>query len=122
MNKLHHFQDLRYQMNQGYLEMYLPEKQINIKSPAFCQKYKIEWDSHGIQNTSDTTDHGCYVNQNSTSTNFNDPWSGPGLFNNNRTDVTQYDWLLQRILLSLILGMNKEMFLVYNNQLLKLSI
>ena len=80
----------------GYLEMYLPDSQINIKSPSFCEKYKIEWDSHGIQNQSDIMDGSCYVNQNATSTNFNDPWSGPGLFNDNRTDVTQYDWLLQR--------------------------
>jgi len=80
----------------GYVEMYLPESQINIKSPMFCDKYKIEWNSYGIPNESDTTDESCYVNNNSTSTTYNKPWNPPGLFNNNRTDVTQYDWLLQK--------------------------
>ena len=69
---------------------------INIKSPMFCDKYKMEWDSYGIPNQSDTTDTGCYVNHGATSTTYNQPWNPPGLMNNNRTDVTHYDWLLQR--------------------------
>ena len=80
----------------GYVEMYLPESQINIKSPMFCDKYKIEWNSYGVPNESDTTDEGCYVNHNASTTTYNQPWNPPGLFNNNRTDVTQYDWLLQK--------------------------
>ena len=28
----------------GYIEMYLPENQMNIQSPMFCNKYKIECD------------------------------------------------------------------------------
>ena len=80
----------------GYIEMYLPENQINIKSPMFCDKYKMEWNSYGIPNQSDTTDTGCYVNHGATSTTYNQPWNPPGLMNNNRTDVTHYDWLLQR--------------------------
>ena len=80
----------------GYVEMYLPENQGNIKSPMFCDKYKIEWDSYGIENKNDTSDKGCYLNQNSTETVFNDPINPPGLFNNVRTDVTHYDWMLQK--------------------------
>ena len=80
----------------GYVEMYLPENQIDIKSPMFCDKYKIEWDSYGIENKNDTSDKGCYLNQNSTETVYNDPINPPGLFNNVRTDVTHYDWMLQK--------------------------
>ncbi len=80
----------------GYVEMYLPESQINIKSPMFCDKYKIEWNSYGIPNESDTNDEGCYVNHNASTTTYNQPWNPPGLLNDNRTDVTQYDWLLQK--------------------------
>ena len=79
----------------GYVEMYLPENQMNIQSPMFCNKYKIEWDSYGIPNENDTSDKNCFVNQNATSTTYNEPWNPPGLFNNNRTDVTHHDWLLQ---------------------------
>ena len=80
----------------GYLEMYLPSNQIDIKSPMFCDKYKIEWDRYGVPNQNDTQDKECYVNQDSTITKYNKPWNPPGLLNNNRTDVTQYDWLLQK--------------------------
>ena len=89
-------QELKNKDLSGYLEMYLPENQIDIKSPSFCDKYKIEWNSYGIPNKSDTTDIGCYVNNEATTTTFNDPWNPPGLMNNNRTDVTHYDWLLQK--------------------------
>ncbi len=80
----------------GYMEMYLPSNQIDIKSPMFCEKYKIEWDNYGVPNENDTGDTDCYVNQSSTINEFNRPWNPPGLMNNNRTDVTQYDWLLQK--------------------------
>ena len=80
----------------GYIEMYLPESQINIKSPMFCDKYKIEWDSYGVPNENDLSDKSCFVNQNSTTTTYNEPINPPGLLNNNRTDVTHYDWLLQK--------------------------
>lgn len=79
----------------GYVEMYLPENQIDIKSPMFCDKYKIEWDSYGVENSNNLTDKNCYVNQNSTQTTFNEPWNPPGLFNNERTDATHYDWVLK---------------------------
>ena len=80
----------------GYLEMYLPSNQIDIKSPMFCDKYKIEWDNYGVANKNDTGDKDCYVNQSSTVNEYNRPWNPPGLLNNNRTDVTHYDWLLQK--------------------------
>lgn len=79
----------------GYVEMYLPENQLNIKSPMFCDKYKMNWNSYGIENSNDLTDKDCYVNQNSTQTTFNEPWNPPGLFNNERTDATHYDWVLK---------------------------
>jgi len=80
----------------GYVEMYLPENQINIKSPMFCEKYKVEWDSYGIPNLSDNKDKNCYVNDNSMEKQFNQPINPPGLFNNERTDTDQYDFLLNR--------------------------
>jgi len=79
----------------GYIEMYLPQNQINIQSPMFCNKYKVEWNSYGIPNENDISDKSCFVNQNATSTTYNEPTNSPGLFNNNRTDVTHHDWLLQ---------------------------
>ena len=79
----------------GYIEMYLPQNQKNIQSPMFCNKYKVEWDSYGIPNENDISDKNCLVNQNATSTTYNEPINPPGLFNNNRTDVTHHDWLLQ---------------------------
>ena len=80
----------------SYVEMYLPDSQINIKSPMFCDKYKVEWNSYGIPNTNDNNDSNCYVNDNSLEPTMNRPINAPGLFNNVRTDVTHYDWLLQK--------------------------
>ena len=80
----------------GYVEMYLPQNQTNIKSPMFCEKYKIEWDSYGIPNISDNKDNNCYVNDNSMRATINKPINPPGLFNNMRTDTTHYDFLLDR--------------------------
>jgi hypothetical protein len=79
----------------GYVEMYLPENQFNIKSPMFCSKYKLDWNSYGVENSNDVNDRGCYVNQNSTLTVFNEPTNAPGLFNDQRMDATHYDWLLK---------------------------
>ena len=80
----------------GYFEMYLPEKQINIKSPQFCEKYKIEWNSYGVPNLSDNKDSNCYVHDNSMQATINRPINPPGLFNDQRMDATQYDFLLKR--------------------------
>ena len=79
----------------GYVEMYLPENQIDIKSPMFCNKYKLDWNSYGVENSNDLSDKDCYVNQNSTVTTFNEPWNPPGLFNDQRMDATHYDWVLK---------------------------
>lgn len=80
----------------GYVEMYLPQNQINIKSPQFCEKYKIEWDSYGIPNLSDNKDKNCYVHDNSMEATINRSINPPGLFNDQRMDRTQYDFLLNR--------------------------
>ena len=80
----------------GYVEMYLPQNQINIKSPQFCEKYKIDWDSYGIPNLSDNKDKNCYVHDNSVEPTINRPMNPPGLFNDQRMSATQYDFLLDR--------------------------
>ena len=80
----------------GYVEMYLPQNQINIKSPQFCEKYKIEWDSYGIPNLSDNKDKNCYVHDNSMEATINRPINPPGLFNDQRGGANQYDFLLNR--------------------------
>ena len=80
----------------GYVEMYLPNSQINIKSPQFCEKYKIEWDSYGIPNLSDNKDKNCYVHDNSMQATINRPINPPGLFNDQRGGTNQYDFLLNR--------------------------
>ena len=80
----------------GYVEMYLPNSQINIKSPQFCEKYKIEWDSYGIPNLSDNKDKNCYVHDNSMQATINRPINPPGLFNDQRGGTNQYDYLLNK--------------------------
>ena len=80
----------------GYIEMYLPNSQINIKSPQFCEKYKIEWDSYGIPNLTDNKDKNCYIHDNSMEATINKPINPPGLFNDQRMDRTQYDFLLNK--------------------------
>ena len=80
----------------GYVEMYLPENQIDIKSPMFCDKYKVDWNSYGIPNLSDNKDSNCYVNDNSMVPTFNEPINPPGLFNNQRGNKNHYDFLLNK--------------------------
>ena len=80
----------------GYVEMYLPNSQINIKSPQFCEKYKVEWNSYGIPNLSDNKDKNCYVHDNSMEATINKPINPPGLLNNMRGSNSQYDFLLNR--------------------------
>jgi len=80
----------------GYVEMYLPNSQINIKSPQFCEKYKVEWNSYGIPNLSDNKDKNCYVHDNSMEATINRPINPPGLFNNMRESNSQYNFLLNR--------------------------
>jgi len=75
----------------GYLEMYLPQNQNNIKNPSFCNKYKLEWDSYGNP-SNNTSDENCYVNNNQTSSEINQPWFGPGVIYE-RSSNDQYQWL-----------------------------
>jgi hypothetical protein len=53
-------------------------------------------DSYGIPNLADNKDSNCYVHDNSMEPTINKPINLPGLFNNMRTDTTQYDFLLKR--------------------------
>tara|TARA_Y100001958_G_C21200529_1_gene527256 strand:+ start:602 stop:1606 length:1005 start_codon:yes stop_codon:yes gene_type:complete len=79
----------------GYIEMYLPENQNNIRSPMFCNKYKLDWDKYGVPNLNDNSDKDCYLNNNATIPKYNEPWNGPGYFNNQVVDATHYDFLLK---------------------------
>lgn len=76
----------------GYLDMYLPENQNLIKNPAFCNKYKIRWDSYGVVNETDSQDENCYLNNTQTTTKINDPWFGPGAMYK-RSSQDEYKWL-----------------------------
>ena len=76
----------------GYLDMYLPENQNLIKSPEFCNKYKMEWDKYGVPNNNDSQDGNCYLNNTQTTTKINDPWFGPGVMYK-RSSQDQYKWL-----------------------------
>ena len=66
----------------GYIERYLPSDQKNMYSPMFCNKYEGE---------------NCVINStNSTQKEYNEPWQGPGLYDNMRQDKGAYDWLLKK--------------------------
>lgn len=73
----------------GYLEMYLPENQNMIKSNEFCNKYSIQWDSYGIEKNNNEK---CIRNNNQTTTEFNQPWFGPGIMYD-RSSNDAYKWL-----------------------------
>lgn len=75
----------------GYLEMYLPENQQNIKNPSFCNKYKLEWDSYGNP-SNNKSDKNCYVDTQQTTSEINQPWFGPGVIYD-RTSNDPYQWL-----------------------------
>jgi hypothetical protein len=55
----------------GYIERFLPSDQKNMHSPMFFNKY-------------------------STKPEYNEPWQGPGLYDNMRKDTGAHDWLLKR--------------------------
>ena len=76
----------------GYLDMYLPENQGLIKSEIFCNKYKTQWDNYGVANENDITNTNCYINNNATIEEINEPWFGPGVIHN-RVSKNNYDWL-----------------------------
>jgi hypothetical protein len=75
----------------SYLEMYLPHNQSTIKNPSFCNKYKIEWDSYGVPHEN-KSDKNCYVNNQQTTSEINQPWFGPGVIYK-RSSEDQYQWL-----------------------------
>ena len=76
----------------GYLEMYLPNNQDQIKSSVFCNKYKLEWDKYGIPNELNNKDENCYVNNNHSIQEINEPWFGPGAIHDRVSD-NKYNWL-----------------------------
>lgn len=76
----------------NYLDMYLPENQNMIKNKTFCNKYKLEWDKYGIVNESDNNDNNCYLNNNATVSQFNEPFFAPGIVTK-RVDYNRYSWL-----------------------------
>ena len=65
----------------SYLEMYFPPEINNIQSPSFCNKYKNNWNTLSTKlddiHINDTT---CLANLQQTTTEYNQPWQGPGLF------------------------------------------
>jgi len=76
----------------GYLDMYLPENQNMIKSQTFCNKYRTEWDKYGVADENDTSNMNCYINNNATVEEINEPWQGPGSVHKRVSD-NQYKWL-----------------------------
>ena len=56
--------------------MYLPENQNTIKSPSFCNKYKIEWDKYGIMNE---IGQDCLLHNTQTTSEVNQPYDGPNI-------------------------------------------
>jgi len=86
------YKDLQNKDLNGYLDMYLPENQDMIKSATFCNKYKTAWDSYGVADNNDTSNTNCYVNNNATTEELNDPWFGPGSVHK-RVSNNEYQWL-----------------------------
>ena len=86
------YKDLQNKDLNGYLDMYLPENQEMIKSDAFCNKYKTEWDNYGVANNNDTSNKNCYINNNATTEEINEPWFGPGVIHK-RVSNNKYQWL-----------------------------
>ena len=86
------YKDLENKGLNGYLDMYLPENQNMIKSKTFCDKYKLEWDKYGIKNENDNTDKNCYLNNNATISEINEPYFAPGVVTK-RVDYNRYSLL-----------------------------
>lgn len=86
------YKDLENKGLNGYLDMYLPENQPMIKSPTFCNKYKLEWDKYGIKNENNENDMNCYLNNSATTSEINEPYFAPGVVTK-RVDYNRYSWL-----------------------------
>lgn len=85
------YNDLTKKDFSGYLDIYLPENQQLLKNPMFCDKYKLNWDNYGIENKNDF-DSNCFINNNHTSFEINEPWNGPGIMYE-RSSKDKYKWL-----------------------------
>jgi hypothetical protein len=65
----------------GYIEMYLPPDITNVQSPSFCNKNTNNWDTVSAKlDGSDKSNENCVADMQQTTTEFNQPWQGPGLF------------------------------------------
>ena len=76
----------------GKLESYLPPSQTTIKSPTFCKKSTLSWDSNGIPIQENDNAQSCYANNNSSLAIMNDPYFGPGVIYG-RSSNDAYSWL-----------------------------
>ena len=74
------------------LEEYVPSDQMTIKSPSFCKKSQLRWDSQGIPLQENDNAKSCYENNNSTLAIMNDPRFVPGLMYK-RSSEDAYSWL-----------------------------
>lgn len=65
----------------GYIEMYLPPDISDVQSPSFCNKNTNNWDTVSAKlDGSDKSNENCVADMQQTTTEFNQPWQGPGLF------------------------------------------
>jgi len=76
----------------GKLEEYVPADQTTIKSPSFCKKSQLQWDTHGVPLQENDNAQSCYENNNSSLAIMNDPWNGPGIMYK-RSSEDAYSWL-----------------------------
>jgi hypothetical protein len=63
----------------GQLESYFPSDLPVVDSPQFCDKYTPNWKNDGIPPVGKES---CVFDHNSTETEYNQPYMGPGLFFN----------------------------------------
>jgi len=71
--------NLRMKGVEGQLEMYFPPNLPMAKSPQFCNKYLNGWTSDSVNLSGNEN---CVFDHNSTETEYNQPYMGPGLFFN----------------------------------------
>lgn len=69
----------------GQIESYFPSDLPVVDSPQFCDKYTNTWKNDGIPNDGKEN---CIFNHNTTETEYNQPYMGPGLFFN-RSSITK---------------------------------
>ena len=76
----------------GKLEEYVPSDQHTIKSPTFCKKSSLSWDSNGVPLQENDNAQSCYENNNSSIAIMNDPWFHPRVMYE-RSSNDAYQWL-----------------------------